>query len=563
MKNKKKVGGLLGAKIRWENKMKMFATALLVAVAGIWFFSDPVSAGVATMAMAAPIGIVAKMKKKAEEGDVELSEGEIKFLELIEEAFSEFSTGKIDEAELDKIISDVKDKLKDELGSKVTEMETTIAEINKEVKKMRDKGIKLGGASPIEKAVDAILSHQKVQDFILGKSKTSGKIALKDIVSLENNYDGNILISQQTNRVESEVAERKVNLRDVIMTDTGDPAFPSITYTRITQLDRNAATVSENGVLPESSFKVEEVTDETKRIGTHLNISKRLLKSRVYLRSYLINRLPKWVRMAEDFQILFGDGTGENLKGVAKRALNITDWLTGNIVEGVAGDVADVSTYDGGEKTQITFGRAFPKIEEGQLITFTGAPAGSVLLSANMLHKANDRTIVLDVAFASLTAAEIADLAFTVKNNFYNQVEDPNMADAIKAIFAILTYGEYTPTAISLNPSTVFEIETLKDTTGRNLDLIVTGNDGRKRVAGRLIHETTAVPPGYFLAGDYMNGAALVDYSSLEVEFAEDIYTKLRNSVTVIAQEEVILQVFNPFAFAYGRLDEVLNAIRK
>jgi hypothetical protein len=48
---------------------------------------------------------------------------------------------------------------------------------------------------------------------------------------------------------------------------------------------------------------------------------------------------------------------------------------------------------------------------------------------------------------------------------------------------------------------------------------------------------------------------------SLEVEFAEDVETKLTNSVVVIAQEEVILQVFNPFAFAYGKLSDVLTAI--
>ena len=157
---------------------------------------------------------------------------------------------------------------------------------------------------------------------------------------------------------------------------------------------------------------------------------------------------------------------------------------------------------------------------------------------------------------------EIAALAFSVKNNFFNTVEDPNYGDAINAIIAVLTYGEFTPNVIALNPSDVFMIQTSKDTSGRPLDLI-TGVDGIKRISGRVIVETTAIAPGCYFIGDMANAAALVDYTSLFIEFAEDIESKLTNQVTVIAQEEVMMPVYNPFAFAYGKLDDVLTAITK
>lgn len=41
-----------------------------------------------------------------------------------------------------------------------------------------------------------------------------------------------------------------------------------------------------------------------------------MLKSRVYIRSYILNMLPEAVWMAEDWNILFGDGNGENLLGI-------------------------------------------------------------------------------------------------------------------------------------------------------------------------------------------------------------------------------------------------------
>jgi HK97 family phage major capsid protein len=555
----KKQGGLRGARQKFNSRLRMFAILTLTVIGAISFYINPADVGLMVLATA-PIALVAKMRKKAEDNGETLSDEEVKLFESIEAAFTDFAKGVLTEEELATRIEEFKKTIKEELGTQVTEIEETIKAINKEVKEMRDRGIKLGNGSAIEKAVDAILDHQKVKDFLQGNSKKSGKIRLKDIVGIETGWLGRTLLSQQTDRLEQEVADRRVNIRDTMMVDTGDPAYPSITYAQIYELNRNAVAVSENGRLPESAFKVKEITDEVKRIGTYIPISKRLLKSRVYLRSYLINRLPKWVRMSEDFEILFGDGTGEHLNGVAKRALNINAWLTGTVVTGVAASVASVDTYDGGTKTLITFALPFSKIEEGQVITFTGAPAGSVLLNANMLHKVNDRSIVLDVAYTALTTTQIAALAFTVKNNFYNTVAAPDLSDAIKAIFAILTYGEYTPNMIALNPSTVFELETLKDTTGRSLDISVS-EGGSKRIAGRAIVETTAVPPGYFFAGDMQNGAALVDYTSLEVEFAEDVESKLTNSVVLIAQEEVILQVFNPFACAYGKLSDVLAAI--
>lgn len=58
------------------------------------------------------------------------------------------------------------------------------------------------------------------------------------------------------------------------------------------------------------------------------------------------------------------------------------------------------------------------------------------------------------------------------------------------------------------------------------------------------------------------NGASLVDWSNLSVEFAEDVETKLRNTVVLIAQEEVQMPVYNPAAFTYGNIADVITAIK-
>lgn len=568
-------------KVRKCSKVTMFAFVVLAMIGVACVFCDAGS----TMAMMATAPFIALVKK-----DAGLSEEEESFLKAVEsplnEAFDKFSKGFITRESLDEVVKKSlaefveqnKDKMpSDGVKKSLDNMQETIKSIVGEIQKMKDSGITLGKGSMIEKAIDEIIDNPKMVDFINSKSRTTGKIPfnIKGIVSLENNYEGNLLTTQQTGRVIVDVNERRINVRDLMTVDQGDPEFTSIAYAKIVDLDRNAVAVSENGRLPESAFKMKEETANIARIGTHVNISKRLLKSRPYLRSFLINRLPKWVRMAEDFQILFGDGTGDNLLGIVGQSNDISKWLTAVVVKGEAGSVESVESYNKGEQTMITFSKPFDKIEEGMLIKFTGAPevtsgTASKLNSENMMHKHNDRKIMIDVPYADivpqsagkLTTEQISALTFEVKNNFFNTVEDPNYGDAINAVIAVLTYGEFTPNVVALNPSDVFMIQTLKDTSGRSLDLI-TGIDGTKRISGRVIVETTIVPPGYYFIGDMANAAALVDYTSLFIEFAEDIESKLTNQVTVIAQEEVLMPVYNPFAFAYGKLDDVLTAITK
>lgn len=563
------------------SKVQLFAFGVLAIAFALYLFVD-MGSSVAIMAAAPIVPLVKK--------DSGLSGEEEAFLRGIEgpinEAFEKFSKGFITNDGLNDVIKKALDDFKKENEGKVspaalekslTEIQEVVKSMTKEIQKMKDNGISLGKGSSIEKAIDEIIDSPMFKEFLNGNTVKSGPIKFntKGIVSFENSYDGNTMITQQTNRVVVDTNERKINIRDLMTIDKGDPEYTNVAYTKIYELDRNAASLSENGRLPESSFKVKEETAGISRVGTHLKISNRLLKSRAYLRSFLANRMIKWVRMSEDFQIMFGDGNGYNLNGIAKQSLDVSKWLVEDVEKGAAGDVLSVESYNGGKQIEVVFSKPFPKIEEGMLITFTGAPevttgTASNLNSSSLLHKQNDRRIILDIPYdgavpktaGKLNSDQIAALTFTVKNNFFNQVEDPNTVDAINAVIAVLTYAEFSPNLVVLNPSDVFMMQTQKDTSGRYLD-IVTGTEGVKRVAGRSIVESTIVAPGHFLIGDAANGAYLIDYTNPTIEFAQDVEDKLTNQTTVIIQEELILVVYNPFAFAYGKLSDIVSAITK
>ncbi|MCM1141133.1 MAG: phage major capsid protein, partial [Muribaculum sp.] len=278
------------------------------------------------------------------------------------------------------------------LSEQLTKMAETIDKIQK-------KGVSMKSLSKFEESIDAMIDSERFKEFAEGQTRKSGVFegfTLKDIVSMSDNYEGELLITQQQPRVVSSVNNKRLHLRDVITVLTGDPQYPNLAFTRVYDFDRNARYVTENGMLPQSSLKLKEENYTTKRLGTHIHISKRMLKSRAFIKSWIINMLPEAVYMAEDWNMLFGDGNGENLDGIAntKGVESIESIINGAIVSGVAGSIKSVTPFNNGKDTIIEFTNPVDAIHDGMMITLAKATA-TELNKANPIVKMNDRQVLL------------------------------------------------------------------------------------------------------------------------------------------------------------------------
>ena len=471
----------------------------------------------------------------------------------------------------------INDKLKGYDSEKFAQIVKDNEELREMLKKSMDVIEKANNAgtagtkaiSKFDEKLNEMFDSEKFQDFVEGRTRKSGSFdgfSMKDIVSVfangldTANYTGSILISQQDQRYFSKYNPAKLHLRDVLPVLQGDPQFPTYTFGQVDSVDRNIRYVTENGELPESSISLKEVTAATVRVGTHLKVSKRMLKSRIFLRSYLLATLPDRVYLAEDWNILFGDGTGDQLKGIANQTgcIPVETIITGPVVSIAAGGVESFESYNSGADTIVTFAAPQPDILEGMKITFAASGVSAFNTTFDVI-KMNDRQILVKGgAYSSSLAA--ANTTATVNHAAYKSIAYPNSADVVNSIFAVMNYAQYSPTAIIMNPMTVNAILSEKDTTGRNLEL-VTINGGTKFINGVPVIEMTSIPAGKYLVGDFRSAAALIDYTSLSLEWAEDVNTKLKNYVALIAQEELIFPVYMPWAFSYGSLASVKTAI--
>jgi hypothetical protein len=485
------------------------------------------------------------------------------------DAINKANEGSVDSDALKNAIDLLKSSNTEELEKVKSENAQLIEQVKSianAMEKMKKYGVGSDYTSKYNEKFDEMYDSPKFQDFLNNKEKNSGSFSFKD-VSMTGNYEGTHLISQQSDRVVTQATDKKLHVRDFATAIAGDPEYPIFAFQQIYAVDKNARYLSENGRLPESSLKIKEESAQVSRVGTHFKLSKRALKCRTYLRGFVLTCVMNAVRDAEDFAILFGDGSGDNLKGITayEGVKSVESIISESLIAGEAGSVASIE--QAGNGAIIEFSAPHDLLIEGLKITFVGAGTNTVLNDTFDVIKVTDTRIFLEgVTLTDTTAdklkADAAAMTFKVTNGAFKSVESPNSVDALETAVAVMTYAQFAPTVLVLNPITLNSIRTEKATDGNRLELVKDMN-GNPVIAGLRVVPYTGIPAGKYFLGDMNLGAQIIDYTPLTVEWADDVETKLKNQIVLMAQAEEIVPVYCPWAFAYGSISALKTAIAK
>ena len=458
--------------------------------------------------------------------------------------------------------------LKSLIGKETAELVNQVKNLAGALDKLKKNGVGLDFCTKFNERFEEMYTSPQFQDFMNGKEKGTSSFAFKDI-SVTGNIapGGTVTMTNHSDVIVSQATDKKLHVRDFATVLPGDPEYPIFAFQQIYEVDRNARYVTENGMLPESSLKIKEETAQVARVGHHFKLSKRALKCKTYLRGYVMNCLLSGVRDAEDFAILFGDGSGDNLKGITRYegVMPVESIISDTIFSGEAGAVSTISQAENGVIVELT--TAHDLLIEGLRITFAGATNNTVLNNTFDVIKLNDRQIFLEGVEltdkdASNVSADAAAMTFKVNNGAFKSVESPNSIDALETAVSVMTYGQFAPTVLVLNPITINSIRTEKATDGNRLKVVQDIN-ANPVIAGMRVIPYTGIPAGKYFLGDMSRGAQIIDYTPLTAEWADDVNTKLKNQVVLLAQAEEIVPVFCPWAFAYGNINALKKAIAK
>ena len=161
------------------------------------------------------------------------------------------------------------------------------------VKDLADRIIKSG-------MLEAKAGHMEVADF--------------DVKTLFETAAGWAPYEERRARV-VDYATRPVELLDVIPTTTTG-ATGSLSYFEETTFTNAAAETAEGGAKPEAALALTERTAAIRKIAVLLPVTDEQLEDEPRVRGYIENRLPFMVRQRLSGQIIAGNGTAPNLRGV-------------------------------------------------------------------------------------------------------------------------------------------------------------------------------------------------------------------------------------------------------
>lgn len=145
------------------------------------------------------------------------------------------------------------------------------------------------------------------------KSKGSTAELDMDLKTLMTTSAGWVPETTRTGKV-VEYATRPIQILDLIPTTTTGQS--AVTYMEETTFTNNAAEAAEAGTYGEAALALTERSSTVRKVAVFLPVTDEQLEDEAQARGYVNNRLPFMLRQRLDSQLLVGDGTAPNLRGI-------------------------------------------------------------------------------------------------------------------------------------------------------------------------------------------------------------------------------------------------------
>lgn len=212
----------------------------------------------------------------------------------------------------------VTEELKTKADQALTEMnavKATIADLEQQLAKRG-----AASAPDLRSAGQRVAAHADLQNFCKSGGKGRVTVEVKDISSATTNADGSAGALVQAQRVQGIVAppQRRMTVRGLLM--PGNTASNLIEFEQETGFTNNAAPVAEGALKPESTMKFALKSAPTRTIAHWVRATRQILADAPQLASHIDGRLRYGLAYKEEAQLLYGDGTGENLHGIVPQA---------------------------------------------------------------------------------------------------------------------------------------------------------------------------------------------------------------------------------------------------
>ena len=155
---------------------------------------------------------------------------------------------------------------------------------------------------------------------IMGSKSTINMYIKADITTANTGNAGDAGAAIEPNRLQGiqELPKQRLTIRNLIA--PGHTELPTVSYTVETGFTNNAGVVAEGKLKPQSDITLANKTVNTQVIAHWTRATKQILSDAPQVQSLINSRLIYGLQLKEEYQLLHGDGTGDNLHGIIPQA---------------------------------------------------------------------------------------------------------------------------------------------------------------------------------------------------------------------------------------------------
>lgn len=153
--------------------------------------------------------------------------------------------------------------------------------------------------------------------MVIDLEKEFGKaVAARGVAELKTLFDTASSFAIQNIRLPQPITPGSQQPTVASLMPEGRTSQAAIAYMEETTTTSGAAETAESGSKPESALAFTEKTSAVRKIATSLPITDESLEDIPFIESYIDSRLSLFVRIREDAELLKGNGTAPNLRGI-------------------------------------------------------------------------------------------------------------------------------------------------------------------------------------------------------------------------------------------------------
>lgn len=222
----------------------------------------------------------------------------------------------------------------EETGKKVNEIGNRLEEIVTDIKSVQARihaaetdlarrGV-TGGQDEYKTPGQQFVDSDAYQDVVKNKREKSDLVEIgsfhrprNTLITSDGASGGSLVVPQRYPGIIA-APDRGLRIRDLLNVESTESN--SIEYVQETGFTNAAAMVAEDGTKPESALSFELQTAAAQVIAHWVPATRQIISDASQLRSYIDGRLTYGLKLKEENQILYGNGTPPNLQGIATHA---------------------------------------------------------------------------------------------------------------------------------------------------------------------------------------------------------------------------------------------------